>query len=132
MLWRAMPLPYRVLIIVAVLAAFFSAGHRWSSNTWAVRYADREAELLRATATQVAWARALEHSLFRQSLDREAAYLQGARDAQAASLPKPPVGCPQPPPPPPAVMQERTPNYGERLRAILFDSPTSATSSSSN
>jgi hypothetical protein len=83
MLWRTIPLPLRVLIVVALAAAFFALGHRYSSNEWALRYIERENALLRKIEKQTAWARALEHSLFRQSVDREAAYLQGARDVQA-------------------------------------------------
>jgi hypothetical protein len=83
MLWRTIPLPYRVLIVVALAAAFFALGHRYSSNEWALRYIERENALLRKIEKQTAWARALEHSLFRQAVDREAAYLQGVKDVQA-------------------------------------------------
>lgn len=55
-----------------------------------------------------------------------------AISACATNSPQPPVSCPVPPPPPAAIMQERQPDFGKRLRAILFGSPTSATPSSSN
>lgn len=38
---------------------------------------------------------------------------------------KPPPACPQPPPLPQVLATP--PNYGEQVRALLFDSPTSAT-----
>ncbi|HCZ49309.1 MAG TPA: hypothetical protein DCZ11_09915 [Gammaproteobacteria bacterium] len=87
MLWRAVPTPYRVLIVAAVvtaaLCAGFAVGHRHARNTWALRYVERENELLRTVETQTSWARALEQSLFRRSIDLEAAYLQGVFDVQA-------------------------------------------------
>ena len=45
--------------------------------------------------------------------------------ALTGKVASPPAICPDPPKPPPALMTP--PNYGEQVRLLLFDSPTSAT-----
>lgn len=80
------PLPYRILIIVAIIAAvlgsFFAWGHRWSSNEWSVRYTERENELLRDVAEAHARALTLEREAATRAADIDAAYQRGRDDVQ--------------------------------------------------
>lgn len=85
--WKLIPLPYRILIIVAALVAalsfFFAVGYRYASASWEAKYQTRETELLADLGKAKDRARDLEREKVATNTKIDEAYQKGLTHAKA-------------------------------------------------
>lgn len=86
MIWKAIPIQYRLLIIagaaVALATLFFALGRGYSDNVWAAKWEARESELLSAHNQAITKARKAEQDAATALNNIDEAYQNGYENAR--------------------------------------------------